>query len=413
MAASSDTLSQPKSQKAQDKTLNTPNTGPLKPGVLDIVRDRWLYLGFSLLLLVPGLFFIVTNWLNPEIKAPVRLGIDFSGGTMLEYGFHNQVTENDLPKIKAIFEEKGYRGTVVQIQKPRAGINDTETIETRKSETAANTAAPANLETKAKAAPDAKSTQNQPPENLTLETTTNPIGPATQTPSVSEGAGKVSTIVYIRSKQLSGADQQAIHQELGQKLGDNTLLQNYSIGPSLATELLQNGLLALGLAYLLIVGYLTFRFEFDYALCAIVSLVHDALFVFGVFAILGHFFNTEIDSMFITALLTVVGFSVHDTIVVFDRLRENSKVYFTKKLPFSTIANLSVNQTLVRSISTSVTVLLTLLALYLFGGETTKDFIFACLIGIAAGTYSSIFVASALIAWVRERKEQRNVKASA
>lgn len=312
----------------------------MKVGKLDVVKHRWYYIGFSLLLMVPGIFYIVTNWLNPDIQAPVRLGIDFTGGTMQEYGFSKPVTEANLPEIRAVYESKGYSGTVVQIQQPRAGVAQ-------------------------------------------------PKG--------------VSSVVDIRSKHLSSADQEKIQSELTQKFGQMTLLQNFSIGPSLASELLQNGFLALGLAYLLIVGYLTFRFEFDYAVCAIIALMHDALVVFGIFALMGHFFHTEVDSMFVTAILTVVGFSVHDTIVVYDRLRENTRLYYTKKLSFGTIANLSVNQTLARSINTSMTALLTLLALYFFGGVTTKDFVFACLLGIAIGTYSSIFVASAMLAWWREK----------
>ncbi|MBY0403038.1 MAG: protein translocase subunit SecF, partial [Cyanobacteria bacterium] len=164
-----------------------------------------------------------------------------------------------------------------------------------------------------------------------------------------------------------------------------------------------NGLMALILAYILIVGYLTFRFQFDYAVCAIVALVHDTITVFGVFSMLGYLFNTEVDSMFITGILTVVGFSVHDTIVVFDRLRENTRRLHSQKLPFSEIANISVNQTLARSINTSLTALLTLLALFFLGGETTRDFVLCMILGIAIGTYSSIFVASAMLTWWRER----------
>lgn len=408
MAASSETLT--------NTTAANTGTPGLKVGPLDIVRDRWIYIGLSLLFLVPGLFYIVTNWLNPDIQAPVRLGIDFTGGTMLEYGFHSKVTESALPKIKSIFEEKGYHGTVVQIQKPRTGINDDETLGQSKLDAAKLPATKPEADTLPASKVDAnalpKSTADvdhktvEQPSALQAEADALKKESAQVEASPSTASKNVNTIIYIRSKHLSTADQSDIHQALTRQFGDNTVLQNYSIGPSLANELLQNGLLALGLAYLLIVGYLTYRFEFDYALCAILSLVHDALFVFGIFAILGHFFNTEVDSMFITAILTVVGFSVHDTIVVYDRVRENSKIYFTKKLPFSVIANLSVNQTLLRSLSTSATVLLTLLALYLFGGDTTKDFIFACLVGIAIGTYSSIFVATPLLTWMRDKRQK-------
>lgn len=189
-----------------------------------------------------------------------------------------------------------------------------------------------------------------------------------------------------------------------QKVGVFTLLQKTAIGPTLAGELLTNGILALVAAYVLIVGFLTFRFQFDYAICAIVALLHDTLFVMGVFAGLGYLYGIEVDSLFVTAMLTVVGFSVHDTIVVFDRIRENLRLFYSKKLPFSTLANISINQTLSRSINTSVTALLPMLTLFFFGGQSTHLFTLALVVGITAGTYSSIWVASLLLVWWRERE---------
>ena len=124
----------------------------------------------------------------------------------------------------------------------------------------------------------------------------------------------------------------------------------------------------------------------------------------GVFSILGLFYGVQIDALFVTALLTVIGFSVHDTIVVFDRVRENLK-YYSKKMNFGEIMNMSVNQTLTRSINTSLTTLITLGALYFFGGVTTKDFVLAMILGIAIGTYSSIFFCSALIEIWEDKKK--------
>ena len=136
-----------------------------------------------------------------------------------------------------------------------------------------------------------------------------------------------------------------------------------------------------------------------------------SLVLIGLFAIFSLLWGLEIDSLFITAVLTVIGFSVHDTIVVFDRIRENSK-YLSKNKTFSEISNDSINQTLVRSINTSITVLITLGTLYLLGGETTKTFVGAMFLGIASGTYSSIFVASALLVWWRELAKKRKHKAA-
>jgi preprotein translocase subunit SecF len=153
--------------------------------------------------------------------------------------------------------------------------------------------------------------------------------------------------------------------------------------------------------------YLTIVFRrvpnaFRYGVCAIIALIHDVLVVLGVFAILGFLLNEEIDSLFITAMLTVIGFSVHDTIVVFDRTRENlMKRRFEK---FEDVVNYSVVQTLARSINTSITVMLTLFALFLFGGDSIRSFVLALLIGIFSGTYSSIFNASMLLV-IWENKE--------
>jgi preprotein translocase subunit SecF len=183
-------------------------------------------------------------------------------------------------------------------------------------------------------------------------------------------------------------------------------VQVSSIGPTLGSELFKNSMVAVALALFAIAAYLTVRFQLEYGIIALLSLLHDVLFVIGAFSILGLFFGVHIDSLFITAVLTVVGFSVHDTIVVFDRIRENSK-FLAKKATFSEIVNASVNQTLARSINTSLTTLITLAALYLFGGVTTKDFVLAMILGIAIGTYSSIFFASMVLAWYMEKKEAK------
>jgi preprotein translocase subunit SecF len=371
------------------KTQTAPNPGStvadtLKDGPLDVFKARWLFLGISLIFLLPGLFFIVKNCMDPEIQAPVRLGIDFRGGTLLEYGFSKPVVQADVNAIRLVFDQHGYTGSVIQIQQPRVGINkQVVEIGNHAKSPEPNTTASSPV------APNKLTNPNMPPTETAV----------TQTPDT----GKIATIVSIRSKQLQGDTEQLIRQDLAKKYGNITLLQKNSIGPALAKELLSNGLLALVMAYILIVGYLTVRFQFDFAVCAMAALVHDTVFLIGMFALFGALFHTEVDSLFITAVLTVVGFSVHDTIVVFDRIRENNRLYFTKKVPFVKIVNMSINQTMARSINTSLTALLTMLALYLFGGETTRDFVLAIIIGIAAGTYSSIFNASVLLAMWRNK----------
>ena len=140
------------------------------------------------------------------------------------------------------------------------------------------------------------------------------------------------------------------------------------------------------------------------------GVLHDVLFVVGVFSILGLVYNVQIDGLFITAILTVIGFSVHDTIVVFDRIRENLR-YYSKKMSFGEIVDASVNQTLTRSINTSLTTLITLLALYFFGGVTTRDFVLAMILGIIIGTYSSIFFCSMLVDFWNDKQQKKDAVA--
>jgi len=196
------------------------------------------------------------------------------------------------------------------------------------------------------------------------------------------------------------SERQSIEQALAQRFGGVEVVGFDSVSPIVATEIVQRSVLAVLAACVGILLYLSFAFRrvkspWRYGACAVIALVHDALLVLGVFSILGRLFGIELDAMFITAVLTVIGFSVHDTIVVFDRIRENLDRYIGE--PFETVVNHSLTQTLGRSLSTSITTLLVLVALFLFGGVTIRTFVLALLIGIAAGTYSSIFNASMLL----------------
>jgi preprotein translocase subunit SecF len=182
-----------------------------------------------------------------------------------------------------------------------------------------------------------------------------------------------------------------------------------SIGPVLGTEALRKSLVSILFVIIAIVLFITFAFRkvaepvssWKYGLIAIVALVHDVIIPTGVFSILGHFAGYEVDTLFVTALLVVLGFSVHDTIVVFDRVRENLR-HATAKKPFFEIVGESISQTFTRSINTSLTTLIALIVLYIFGGSTTEHFSLALIIGIAAGTYSSIFIGSPLLVTVEK-----------
>ena len=188
-----------------------------------------------------------------------------------------------------------------------------------------------------------------------------------------------------------------------------------TIGPTIGAETTANAIKAVILASILIILYITWSFRkvpkpassLRFGVSAIIALIHDVLVVLGIFAILGHFFGVEVDSLFVTALLTVIGFSVHDTIVVFDRIRENLR---KSQGSFPQIVNDSILQTLDRSLNTSLTVLLVLFALLLFGGETIKWFVVALLIGVTSGTYSSIFNASPILVVWQEWSEKRKSK---
>lgn len=177
-----------------------------------------------------------------------------------------------------------------------------------------------------------------------------------------------------------------------------------SIGPALGQELKGKAIQALVIVLIAIVGYVSYVFRrvskgpvpsWWFGIAAIGALAHDVLITIGVFILLGHFYDVQIDAYFITALLTVLGFSVNDTIVVFDRIREGLKD--RKKMSFRDIVNRSINNTITRSLNTSITTLLVLVALYLFGGESIQTFVLALIVGITAGTYSSIFVASPIL----------------
>ncbi len=312
---------------------------------LDIVKNKFIFLALSAILLIPGIAAMIYSMITYDTHTPVRVGIDYTGGTTLQYGVKEEISNNKLAAVRSGLEEAGLENPSLQI----INVNSAEDSD-------------------------------------------------------------LKAILSIRTKFIEeGSDDQAkVTSVVDSQFEAPELVQVASVGPTLGQELFKNSLIALSLALLGIVAYLTFRFQFDYALAAILGLVHDTIFVLGVFSILGLYYGVQIDALFVTALLTVIGFSVHDTIVVFDRVRENLK-YYSKKMTFGEIMNASINQTLARSINTSLTTLITLAALYFFGGVTTKDFVLAMILGIAIGTYSSIFFCSSLIEIWEDKKTPARV----
>ncbi len=318
------------------------NTG--RKHLVHIVKYRWLWMALSAILLLPGLFAMIHSSMTYPNHAPLKVGIDYTGGTILQYGLKEKISNEDLAKNRQALETAGIENPYIQI----LNVNNTQQ----------------------------KNTKEQ-----------------------------ISSIISIRTKfvEKDSMVPEKIKQTLSKQYDNPELISVSSVGPTMGKELFKNSLLAVTLALLGIIAYLSFRFRFDYAVAAILGIVHDVLFVCGAFSILGLLYNVQIDGLFITALLTVIGFSVHDTIVVFDRIRENLR-YYAKKMTFGEIVDASVNQTLARSINTSLTTLITLLALYFFGGVTTKDFVLAMILGIAIGTYSSIFFCSMLVDFWNDKK---------
>lgn len=216
--------------------------------------------------------------------------------------------------------------------------------------------------------------------------------------------------MLIRTEQLTPEEEAKSERALEQRFAQDIERSSQTVSPSFSGELVANAFRAVVAASALIVLLIAFAFRqfgwaaFRYGLAAIVAVLHDAFLVLGVFAILGHFFNVEIDSLFVTAILTIIGFSVHDTIVVFDRIRENLRLSAGE--PLNAIINFSVMQTMVRSLITSFTTLLPLVALYSFGGYSIRNFALALLIGIVAGTYSSIFNAAQVVSLWQEVEDR-------
>ncbi len=307
-----------------------------KKNILNIVKYRWVFMAISVCLLIPAIAALVYS--TVEFGTPMRVGIDFTGGTIMQYATDKQLGSNDVATIRQKLTDKGIENPVIQVLKTSSKISGEE--HASKGDL---------ISVKTAFAGDKDSTVTK-------------------------------TVTDVVTAEYPGS----------------TMVQVSSVGPTLGKELLKNSCIAILLAIVGICAYLTLRFHFEYAVIAIITLVHDVLFVLGVFAALGIFFGVHVDALFISAVLTVLGFSVHDTIVVFDRVREHLK-FASKDMTFGQIVNDSVNQTLARSINTSFTTLITLGALYFFGGVTTKDFVLAMILGIAVGTYSSVFFASVLL----------------
>lgn len=314
-----------------------------KKNGVHVVKYRVLWMCISALLLIPGIIAMIYSMITYPTHSPMKVGIDYTGGTILQYGVPEAVSSDDLAKTRENLDNIGVTNTYLQV----LNVNPTA-------------------------------------ENNNIKSII-----SIRTKFIDEGSDLSNQISTTIKKEYKNAE----------------LVQVSSVGPTLGNELFKMSIIALLLAIVGMVIYISFRFKLEYAIAAILGLVHDVLFVMGVFSILGIFCNVQIDGLFLTAILTLIGFSINDTIVTFDRIRENLR-YYGKKMTFGEIVDASVNQTLTRSVNTSLTAFITLAALYFFGGVTTKDFVLAMMIGVVVGTYSSIFFCSMLVDFWEEKKGQ-------
>ena len=215
--------------------------------------------------------------------------------------------------------------------------------------------------------------------------------------------------VMIRTTDMEEAQRKEVMAAIKTDVGNYDVLREEKVGATIGGELITNAVLALVVSWALIIAYVAYRFEWRFGVSAVLALIHDILIVLAVFSFTGR----QIDSSFIAALLTIVGYSINDTIVIFDRIRENLKLHFRRGGDVVQLVNTSIFQTLTRSLYTVFTVLFTTFALYFFGGETTKDFAFALLVGFGCGCYSSIFIASPLWIVLRKMGDKKKAVASA
>lgn len=211
-----------------------------------------------------------------------------------------------------------------------------------------------------------------------------------------------STDVMIRTVDLEETQRKEVMAGIKSEVGNYEVMREEKVGATIGGELIFNAVMALIISWVLIILYIAYRFEFKFGFAAVLALVHDILIVLAFFS----FTQKQVDSSFVAALLTIVGYSINDTIVIFDRIRENLKLHFRRGGNIGELVNRSIYQTLTRSLYTVFTCLFTTFALYFFGGETTKDFAFALIVGFTSGCYSSIFIAGPL--WLTFRNWKKS-----
>ncbi len=386
--------------------------------MFDVIgRRRWFY-AFSLLITVPGLIFILLTPVTGG-AAGLKFSIDYTGGTQWEIRFQDPSVT--AAQIKAVLAQQGLGDSTVTATKdgffdirtkpiglPPVAPKATPSPSASASGSPGASASPgAGLSASPAASPSAATSPSpaaSPSAAASASPAASPSGAASPSPSpLLTGSGST-----LPTTGKIGEVAAALQQQLG-PIADQRRLT--TVGPVVSADLITQALILILAGSIGILLWITVRFrDFRFGVAALVAMLHDIVVVVGVFAVLGTLFGVEIDALFVTAMLTVIGFSVHDTIVVFDRVRENRARHAGE--PFDRIVNHSVLQTFGRSINTSLTVVLTLLALLLFGGSAIRFFVLALLLGIISGTYSSIFNASPILVTWHEWDTARKARAA-
>jgi preprotein translocase SecF subunit len=387
--------------------------------VFDIIGKRRWFFAISLILTIPGLIFILLGPITNG-RAGLQFAIDFTGGTVWAIRF-----EDDAVTAQQVQDVFTANGVETHVTKSGDGFVEIRTKDTRllppapaptESPSPAPSGSPdASASAGAGASPSASAGASESPSASPSESpSASPAASASASPGASPGASPSASPAVGSGGQLPtqgklGEIRTALEAELGPIAEQRSLS---TVGAVVSNDLVLQALTLIAFGALGIVIWITYRFrDVKMGVTALVSLVHDVLVVVGVFAILGTITGVQIDSLFVTAMLTIIGFSVHDTIVVFDRIRENRSRHAGESFP--RIVNHSILQTLGRSITTSLTVVITLLALLLFAGEAIGVFVLALLLGIVSGTYSSIFNAAPLLVVWHEWEDKRRLAADA
>jgi preprotein translocase SecF subunit len=349
----------------------------------DIVGKRNLWFAVSAILTIPGLLFIIIGGLKPSI--------DFTGGTEWEVRYADAPT---VAEMETFLTDAGYEDLVITALPDEVLRIRTEPIDLVPPETPApSPSASASADASASA-----STSDEPDPSASAEPSAGPTASASVSASAEPTASASASAEPTPAPIAAGTEFSELQEDLEAEFGPGEPRSVRTVGPIIGADLIRSSAILIIIGELFILAYLWMRFGFRFGTAAIVALLHDVILVVGTFAILGFFFNVEFDALFVTALLTIIGFSVHDTIVVFDRIRENRVRHAGE--PFGAIVNHSILQTAGRSIITSLTVVVTLGALLLLGPATIRVFTLALLLGVVSGTYSSIFNASQLlVAW--------------